>query len=206
MIAFAALAILTAGQRQATDYFPMEPGMKWTYETSGASYGLYVQEVGAAVEVEGKMRLPLTIKIGGKLVQTTFYDATPTAIFVLGHDPKQLLPKPQPVFQFDAKGAKWEFEGPSPYEDDKESRIFIKGQSKDIGQRTVGSEKRDCIEVKSETKIGLNEKTATVFRQTAIYAKGIGLVELVEIIQAGKDTQQRKVKLLKMESLKAADL
>ena len=206
MIAIVALAILNSGQALATDYFPMEAGMKWTYETSGASYGLYAQEVGAAVEVEGKMRLPLIIKIGGKLVQTTFYDTTPNAIYVLGHDPKQLLAKPQPVFQVDAKGAKWEFEGPSPYEDDKESRIFIKGQSKDLGQKTVGAEKRDCIEVKSETRIGLNEKTATLFKQTAIYAKGIGLVELNETVQAGKTTQQRKVKLLKMESSKAAGL
>lgn len=196
----ASLALALLPQLTVADFFPLRPGMAWTYEITGDRPSIYQQKVGPAVEVSGKMIPPvLILSATGKTIQTTFYERTDVAVFVLGHDPKNLFLKPQPVFQFDPKGAKWEFEGPSPYEDDKESGMKMVGQSKLVGQRSYLGENRDCLEVKTETKIGLTASTATTFKQTAIYAKGLGMVEMDESAQQGRNTTRRKVKIIKFE-------
>jgi hypothetical protein len=207
MIALATLAaVCSLGQVSATEFFPMEAGMKWTYENTGDGGGLYSQEVGEPVDVGGKLASPLLIKVGSKIIQTTFYDVTSSGVYVLGSDPKKFSVKPQPVFQIDARGSKWEYVGPSPYEDDKESGMTMKGQSKLVGLRPALGEKRECLEVKVETKIGLSQATATLFKQTFLYAKGIGLVEMDQTAQSGKRTVVTKVKLLKFEGGKAVGL
>jgi len=204
MNALLAISVLAStNQVGAKDFFPLEPGMSWSYEVTGDAGGAYIQEVGSPMDVGGTMRTPLVIKIGGKVVQTAFYDIAPSAIYVLGHDPKAFFEHPQPVFQLEGKGSKWEFEGPSPYEDDKVARMRVKGQSKLVGSKTVLGEKRECLEVDTETKIGLSESTATVFKRQATYAAGVGLVEMTENVQLGKRSQKRKVKLVKFESKKA---
>jgi hypothetical protein len=195
LIAIALMGSIVAGS--AADYFPMPAKARWDYETTGDGAGLYSQVV---------MHTPIEILIGGKTVASTFYQVTPGGVYVLGTNPKSFYERPQPVFIFDEKGTKWDFDGPSPYEADKQARMFMKGQSKSIGQRSVAGEKRDCIEVRTETKIGLSEKTATVFTQISIYAKGIGLAEMDETIQFGRTTNKRKVKLIKFTAQKVDGL
>lgn len=190
-------------QNSAADYFPMEPGMKWTYETTGG--GAYAQEISASTDVDGKLVTLVQIKIKGKVVQSTFYQTSSTGLYVLGHDVNKLFDKPQPVFLLSAKGASWEHSGPSPYEDDVESGIKLTGRSKLIGIKTYLGEKRECLEVKTEAKIGLTESTATTFKTTAIYAKGVGMVEMDETAQRGKTTNKRKVTLVKFERAQVDD-
>lgn len=201
MTALALLAsISTMSQVSAAEFFPIAPGMKWEYETAGDGAGAYRQTVGGAIDIEGTMMAPLNIVINSRVVQTIFYKVTTGGVFVLGSDPKKFPEKPQPVFMIDAKGAKWSFEGPSPYEDDKAAGMRSTGQSRMIGDRTYLGQKRECLEVKSETKIGLSESTATLIKQTTIYAKGLGMAEHDEVVQYGKRTTKRKVKLINFEA------
>lgn len=195
LIATSAIAV----QGTASDFFPMEPGMKWTYESSGSASGSYSQEIGASTDVDGKMVTLVQIKVKSKTVQSTFYETTLNGLYVLGHDAKKLFEKPQPVFILAAKGANWEYSGPSPYEDDDSGGMKLTGQSKAIGSRLYLGEKRDCMEVRTEAKIGLTGSTATTFKTTTIYAKGIGMVEMDETAQNGKTTNKRKVMLTKFE-------
>ncbi|HJP84157.1 MAG TPA: hypothetical protein VJ835_11715 [Fimbriimonadaceae bacterium] len=200
MIVFAILAITSqTAAPSAAEFFPMKPGMVWEYETTGDGAGTYTQQIGAAVDAGGTMRAPMVIKIAGKEIQSTFYELTPTGVFVIGHEPKKLFAKPQPVFQTGEKGAKWDFIGPSPYEDDKEARLVIKGESKWAGQRNVLGQKRDCLVVKTENRIGLSESTATLFKNEAVYAKDVGLVEMDETVQFGKTQHKRHVRLVKFD-------
>ena len=198
-------ALLSVGQVQtpASEFFPLEQGMKWQYEYTGDNAGTYSQEVGEPVDLNGKLTAPLLIKTGSKVSQTTYYDVGSAGVYVLGHDPEKLFEKPLPVFQINEKGAKWEFSGPSPYEGDTAAGMAITGQSKLVGLRPVLGDKKLCLEVKSETKIGLTKSTATTFEQTLVYAKGVGLVEFEETIRSGKKTIKRKVKLIKFEGAKA---
>lgn len=206
MNALIAIAVLaTPNQSAAKDFFPMEPGMKWSYEVTGDGGGTYSQEIGTPIDVGGTLRNPLLIKVSGRLVQTTFYDIQGSGVYVIGHDPKVLFEKPQPVFQLEGKGSKWEYEGPSPYDDDKSARMRVKGQSKLVGQRTVLGEKRECLEVDTETRIGLSESTATLFKRSGLYAKGVGLVQMEENVSVGRRSQKRKVQLTKFESAKAGN-
>ena len=55
------------------------------------------------------------------------------------------------------------------------------------------------MEVKTDAKIGLTGSTATTFKTTTIYAKGLGMVEMDETAQIGKTTNKRKVTLTKFE-------
>lgn len=195
LIASSAIAV----QGTASDFFPMEPGMKWTYESSGSASGSYSQEIGASTDVDGKTVTLVQIKVKGKTVQSTFYETTSNGLYVLGHDAKKLFEKPQPVFIVASKGATWEHTGPSPYEDDESGGLKLTGHSKSIGSRLYLGEKRDCLEVKTEAKIGLTGSTATTFKTTTIYAKGLGMVEMDESAQIGKTTNKRKVILTKFE-------
>lgn len=204
LFAIALMGSIVAGS--AAEYFPMPAKARWDYETTGDGAGIYSQVVGEPVDVGGVMHTPIEILIGGKSVASTFYQVTTGGVYVLGTNPKSFYERPQPVFIFDEKGTKWDFDGPSPYEADKQARMFMKGQSKSIGLRSVAGEKRDCIEVRTETKIGLSEKTATVFTQISIYAKGVGLAEMDETIQFGRTTNKRKVKLIKFTAHKVDGL
>lgn len=192
-------------QSTAADFFPMDPGMKWTYESTGNSAGGYTQEVSASTDIDGKVVTLVQIRVKGKVVQSTFYQTSTNGLYVLGHDANKLFDKPQPVYVVAAKGATWEHTGPSPYEDDVESGIKLTGRSKLIGEKTYLGLKRECLEVKTEARIGLTSSTATTFKTTAIYAKGIGMVEMEETAQLGKTTNKRKVTLLKFESAQVDD-
>lgn len=194
-----ALCVL-APPAAASEYFPLEPGTKWSYESSGDIAGAYDQEVGTAVEVGGESRAPIIVIERGKIAGQTFYQVTDSAVLVLGNDPKKLLKKPQPVFQIGLKEVKWDFVGDSPYEDDKGATIHIIGQSKPVGMRTVLGTKRECLEVKTENRIGMSDATATVYKQVSTYAKGVGLVEMQETIQFGKKLGKRTIKLTKFEA------
>ena len=196
------LTILAATVLQApsaADFFPLIPGTKWTYEMTGSGSGSYTQEVGFPVDVEGKKLTPIFVKSGSKITQTTFYDCASTNVSLLGYSAKKLFDRPQPVFQIAEKGAQWTFDGPSPYEGDDAGKMSLKGQSKVVGMRDVLGEKRLCLEVKTEAKIGITDDTSTRFVQVAIYAKDVGLAEMDETVTLGKRTNRRKVKLISME-------
>lgn len=186
-------------QGTALEFFPMEPGMKWQYESSGSSTGTYSQEVGASTDIDGKLVTIVHIKDKGKTLQTTFYESTTNGLYVLGHDAKKLFEKPQPVFILAEKGAKWDHTGPSPYADDDAGGLKLTGQSKFIGMKTYLGEKHLCLEVKTDVQIGLTGSTATNFKTTTIYAKGIGMVEMEETAKIGKTTTKRKINLIKFE-------
>lgn len=195
-----ALIAVAVAQISAKDFFPLNPGTRWTYEISGEGAGTYVQEVGFPVEVGGQERCPILIKSGSKITQTTFYDVSDAGVYVLGHNAKKLLEKPQPVFQVGEKETKWAFEGASPYEDDTAARIFIKGQSKVVGLRDVLGTKRLCLEVKSDVRIGITEETSTKIQQTSLYAQSVGLVQFEDTKSLGRRIVKTKVKLLKYDA------
>lgn len=193
------LASIVIPQATAAELFPLVPGSKWSYEITGSGSGKYDQEVGFPVEIDGKSLAPILVKVGTKITQTTFYDVAPSGVYILGHDAKKLWEKPLPVFQIGEKGAQWAFDGPSPYENDTAARMALTGQSKWIGERAYLGEKRRCLEVKTETKIGISASTATRFVQKTVYAVGIGMVEMDEEVTLGKTTNKRKVKIVKFE-------
>ncbi len=198
VLALIAASALTT-QNPATDYFPLQPGMRWTYECSGSVVGSYNQEIGASTDIDGKQVTLVHIKERGKTTQTTFYEASENGVYILGHDAKKLFEKPQPVFILSQKGAEWTHNAPSPYDDDPSAGINLKGRSKFIGTKTYLGTKRECIEVKTEAKIGLTGTTATTFNTTTIYAKGIGMVEMQETAKIGKTSTQRKIVISKFE-------
>jgi len=194
LVAVAVQNPLTAG-----DFFPMQPGTVWTYESSGDQSGIYDQAIGQAANIGGKTIHPVLTVNNGKILMKTFYEATPSGLYILGQDPEKPFAKPQPVFQFDPKGAKWEFEGASPYESDTQAGMRMTGSSKLVGERDVLGEKRLCLEVKSDTKIGLTSESATTFKQTMVFAKDVGMVSLEQSAQLGRRTTKFKVKLIKFE-------
>lgn len=197
LLALVAAAIQTAPT--ASDFFPMEAGMKWTYESSGDQSGMYEQAIGAPMAYAGKSLPPLLTISKGKVVAKTFYEATPSGLYILGQDPGTPFERPQPVYQFDPKGAKWTFDGPSPYEDDKGSGLRMTGESRLIGEREYLGAKYLCLEVKTDTRIGPTTQVSTQFKQTMTFAKGVGMVAMEQSAQFGKRTTKFKVKIVKFE-------
>lgn len=201
MILAAIATAFLAPLATAADFFPLTPGTTWTYQISGDFSGSVLQKALEPTEIEGQSEpLPaLSVSSQGKVVSTVFYQAKSQGVYVLGTDPSKLYATPQPVFEFGDKGTKWTFNGPSPYENDKASTLRMTGQSKAIGMRDVLGVKRECIEVKTETKIGHSDEASTTVKRTSIYAKGVGLVETQETSQFGKRQTKLTTKLAKFE-------
>jgi hypothetical protein len=187
------------------DFFPMEAGMKWTYESSGDQTGVYEQSIGAPVAYAGRTLAPLLTLSNGKVVAKTFYESTPTGLYILGQDPGKQFDKPQPVFQFDPKGVKWSFDGPSPYDDDKGSGMRMSGESRLIGEREFLGAKHLCLEMKTDTLIGPTSEVSTQFKQTMVFAKGVGMVAMEQSARFGRRNTKFKVKILKFEKTGATD-
>jgi len=196
----AAVAIcLAAPAFDAADYFPLVPGMKWSYEAKGDVFGAFEIQVTEPVDIAGVATPHVLVMEQGKVSQQTFYNVDAASVSVVGSDPKKPLKDPYPIFRIGEKPTEWEYVGPSPYDDDTSASMHLTGSARKIGARDVLGVRRDCIEVKSEAKIGLSVQTATIFKNTSIYAKGVGLVEAQDSAQSGKKTIKKTVKLVKFE-------
>lgn len=203
MLLSAVAICLIAPGVSAADYFPLKTGMKWSYEVSGDAVGAYEVQVTTPADINGTSTPQVLVMTQGKVTQHVFYGVDSSTVSVIGTDPKKPFSKPQPVFQIGDKPTKWDFTGDSPYEDDKGAMILISGSAKTIGTRDVLGTRRDCIEVKTETRIGYNQAASTLFKQTSVYAKGVGLIQVQEVSQSGRQTIKKNTKLTKFETAEA---
>ena len=196
MLSFLILGVLTAPSLGAGDYFPLIPGTKWTYrEESAFMLGDYIDEVKESVEIGGQKCFAVETSLEKKLLETVYYSEVGDTIFIVAYDPKKPLEAPRPLFKAGTSKTKWEYTGFTPFMG-QPIPIRVKGESIPKGIRKVLDREAECIEVRLEAQLGTDKEKFMISKQTAIYAKGIGLVEMQEKATVARNTEERKLRLV----------
>ncbi|MBA3726206.1 MAG: hypothetical protein H0W86_07070 [Armatimonadetes bacterium] len=169
------ISIMVVGS--GSDYFPLRAGLTWEYVVSVQGSALRIRQVQKALElvlVSGTNATPMEVWIDGKLDSTSYYRPHAGYISLVAISEKQSLPLPIPVIPAaPKKGLKWEFDGQTMM-----FGMMVQTKTKyrivDEVDMDVLGQKRMCIKVESETKMGAG-KTAMDIKATEIYAEGVGL-------------------------------
>ena len=158
----------------ATDFFPLKTGTVITYEDKKS--GDQIQRiVGNPLDMGGVAVVPLIDKQGGRQVATTYYRVDSDMVSVVAYDIKHPLSPTMTLFRISPSGASWEYSGKTKVGPEGE-RLLAKGDSRSLGMKEYLGKKVEAIEVKTTSRIGVGISSLKV-ESTAIYAKGLGLVE-----------------------------
>ena len=190
---------LTPSVESVSDYFPLVPGTKWHYsESSRGGDVSFVDEVGKPVDLEGGSATPILTKMSGRLVDTRYYRVEGDTVWWVAYGEKKMLPQPQPIFKLGSGKTKWTFDGetmfvnePAPFRNESESNRK--------GRRKVLDVEREVVEVRQKGLLGGDRGTQVRGSQVAMYAKGVGLVELQSEQSMGGNTSKSLLRLVKFE-------
>lgn len=181
----------SAAPQAAEDFFPLLKGTRWTYRDM---VNEYVDEVMEPIKIGEVEAIPVTTFLDGKRAESTYYSATPEGLFIVAYDAKKPLPSPMPVFK--SKERSWTYSGLTQWLGGF-SPIEMKGSVSPRGKRKVLGKDAETIEVRLDAKIGGAEGGLMSVKQTATYAKGIGLVRMVQSNTINGREQKSTVELVR---------
>lgn len=180
----------------AEDYFPLKPGTKWEYsEDNKFSKKSYVDTVLEPVEIASQLAYPIQTTENGQPLEKVYYRASGDTVFIVAYDKEKPLPSPRPLFKVGTGKSNWEYRGTTPFYEDLVP-LEVKGSASAKGRRTAIGLTVDCIEVKFEAQLMAAPGMVLKSNQTAIYGKGIGLLEMTEKTTVDRKSEERKLKLV----------
>ncbi|MFN8221053.1 MAG: hypothetical protein U0S12_13090 [Fimbriimonadales bacterium] len=193
------VALVMAQAPSAADFFPLVPGTKWTYQGDvGGLASTQVDVVKEPIEIDGKPAYPVVTQVSGRIVGSSYYRVEGDTVYLVAEDPKKPFQTPQPVLKVGSGRATWKFEGFGGFIG-SEAPLRMNGVSVIKKDRPVLDRKVDALEVKLDTIMGSEGHVAMTGKQTAYYAKGIGLAELVSEQVVQKQRSKMSLKLVKFE-------
>ncbi len=165
-------AVLTLAAPPAAEFFPLVPGARYGYSEEGQST---TQEVGKPEKLAGMSVTPMLAMIGTREVSRVYYHTAADSVEIIAYDPKWPLPSPIPVFRLGEGRRTWSFKGKVGPGKTAEP-IAMEGQSQLAGVRDVLGKKVEVLIVRLRATVG--DQLPMYIEQDAIYARGIGLVEM----------------------------
>jgi hypothetical protein len=190
--------VFEAPRGPAADFFPVLPGSQWSYEETergSRRRSVFLDEAEDPVLVGGKPAFVVATRVSGGPRQRTYYRIEGDQVFVVGYQPDQPLADPIPILQASDKRTDWVFTGETVFARDKVP-MTMRGSARRVGMRTILGERRECLEVTLEATVAAAGNFALRNKQVAVYAKGIGLVEMKETGEIGERKYERTRKLV----------
>lgn len=179
----------------ASDYFPLATGTTWTYEESiDGSNRTYDQFAGNEQEVGGKKAGSLIDKYTGH-PSAAFYRVEEDTVLLVAFDQNVPLERPYPVLKLGPGKNDFRFSGTTQWFNDSTS-FSMTGSCKRSGQRDVLGTKRDVVVVTIDYVLGTAALPIKTGHQTSTYAKGVGLVEMVDVSKMNKTKSKRTLNLV----------
>ena len=198
----AALLVGYCAALDVADFFPTRAGTQWTYETiSNGPKMVSVTTAGEPVDVGDQPAFPFKTTVGGSLAEIMHYRTSADTVYVVAYKATQVLDEPRPILKLGEKGTKWEVDT-----NEDGLPLSLKNESALRGRRKILDQDVDVIELKVDAVLGDKNSMAMEFKQTAIYARGIGLAELTEERKVSKKVYKRKVRLTKYVTPSAGGL
>jgi len=193
LIAMSAVAPpLTVG-----DFFPLTPGIKRSYTYHSEDRDMQQDdEIGAPVKIGGKQATPVVTHTLGQSSRVSYVVDGDTVFLVAQGD--RTLKTPVPIVKLGQPTVKWSYTQNAPVSLRKGVLNFT-AEAKLVGKRRILGVDREILEVKTN---GNSEKGDTVvrFTQTALYAAGVGLVEMTTEGTVIKETQKSKLTLVQFSA------
>lgn len=191
MIPAALLALAAVQTPSVLDFFPLNDGDEYVYtDEAGLQTYTITDRVKGPVKVGDKEAFQVDSYLGSKTFGSSFYAVEGRKIMVIAYEKEKPLPSPFPVFQLPEEGARWAFSGSTTFLDE-DVAVAIVGEVRKSRNYNFLGQSREALEVKMKTDDG-----RIVTEQTSIYAKGVGLVEMKEVITINKRKQERKRRLV----------
>jgi hypothetical protein len=211
ILCLAAVIIQGATSPNVSDFFPTAVGTIWTYEESTNLKSTYRDQVIEPVIVEGVPMItivttipaqPPPSKVGEQKLGMTHYRIVGDTVFAAAFETKMVLANPHPVLKIQSGSVTWEYKGVTPL-----SNVLLpmefKATSSWKPKQALFGEERECIQVVMNATIKeAGGFVTTTVHQVSTYAKGLGMVEMVETSMYNRQQSSRSVKLLKFESPK----
>lgn len=183
----------------AADFFPLDVGTKWHYEETVANIAtVHTDEVLSPVKIGELMATPIASSVNGHVYDTLYYRVEGDTVFLVAYDPKKPLSLPLPILKVADGRVKWDYVGETELADEP-ANLSMKCESAPKGERDVLGTRRETIELKVEAQVGGSAATGIKNRQTALYAKGVGMIEMRGEGKVGNTTTKFERKLIKFE-------
>ncbi len=180
----------TPAAETAADYFFLTPGVSREYRTTiGKSTTVSVDVVGTMALVGEAEMIPVATKLQGVEAQKFFYQVKDGDVYIVADWDKKKIDPPIPVLKISESGTSWTWAGGDGLTFDFSSK---KGKIRNVFGKDLPT-----IEFKASGSEGEDDLARKV-EQTAIYAKGVGMIEMNEITTTKKSKMTRVVKLTKI--------
>lgn len=176
-----ALALAWA-QSDAGEFFPAPVGAKWRYRVETETMNLTkTEQVEAPVKLaDDEPALHFRTFQNGKAVGHTYYRVDGDTVYLMANAISRPLDPPRVVFQVGSTKKTWNWRGV-----EEGLPLTLSGFCESNGERDVLGVKRKTIKIQVDASWG-EAPLVWKIRQDAVYAAGIGLVELSEVRSSGK--------------------
>lgn len=192
MIATIALAAALQNPLTADSYFPLNPGDRYVYEEDySGRKDTFVDTVGEPVKIGEVMATPVQTKRGSSFQESVFYSNDKDRTLVIAFEKEKPLTNPYTILKVGSDTQTWNYIGETSHMDEVVD-LVIQGKSRMVGKRKVLDNQVECIEVTLEATLAPGDVTSIKTTQVAVYAFGIGLVEMTSTEEMGRRKATRK--------------
>ncbi len=186
------LSLLLAPQNSANDvaeFYFLKSGVKRTYvSTTNGDELETIDEVKTMELIGSETVYPVITWLGGTQADKSYYAVKEDGLYIVADWDKKAIDPPMPVLKVGNSEMKWSW---------KSGTMQLEYTSKPGKNRKVFGKDLPTIEFRAVGRNGNDDLAANV-DQTAIYAKGVGMVEMTEIASTKKTKTTRTVKLTKI--------
>jgi hypothetical protein len=187
-----ALAMALAPQtpvNEAAEYFFIKPGVMRYYTSSMEGKELdTIDTVGEAELVGKEVIYPIITKVRYAEGEKLYYAIRDDGVYLVANWEKKAITPPMPILKVGSGEIKWSW---------KSDEMHFNYTSKPGKTRNVFGKDLPTIEFRAIGANG-NDDLAVNVDQTAVYAKGVGMVEMTEVATTKKTKTTRTVKLTKI--------
>jgi len=200
MLAILPAIVLTACAEQGiSEFFPLKAGTKWTYLEKAKFDTLeYVDEVKQGIKIGERYTIPVETRANGKVLETRHYQIEGDTVLLVAYSSKLLLEPPQPVLKSANGKVSWTYAGKTPFLGAMVP-IELKATVTPKGKRKVLDTDRECIELNMDAKMYGGAGMTIDFHQVALYAKGVGLVEVKQRQRGAGESSESSTRLTRFE-------
>jgi hypothetical protein len=167
---------MSASAGSVSDFFPLKAGSKWVYERISSDGTQQVEYVAGTSQKVGKLlAVPMLASAARGPEGTTYYAIEGDTVFVVATDAKRPLQNPRPILKLGASGnTRWRWDGV-----DEGAYLTMEAQSVLKGKRKVLGAEHEILELKITANLG-TAQIPWLVKQTAYYARDVGLIEMTE--------------------------
>lgn len=192
-----AIAFCSTPATKVDDFFPLQPGTKWTYQEQGAPSEM-VDEVLEPVEMGGKKTTPIRTTISGSPLETRYFRIEGDTVFLVGTKADTPLPSPHPVLKIGDKESAWTFAGLTDAGKDGQG-ISFEAKTAPKGKKKLFGSDHACYEMVLNADVDQGAGVRLRVKQVTTYAEGIGWVEMKQTVTYNGQSRETVTRLVRFE-------